>query len=160
MAEAEIQELNERFARGDEPLEHNVVVELQSIMRLHSLTAQDLFFKWESYCIKMDMDEMKLSVESLAALKQDLLDALERSNRTHQVQIKTEKRTGATPRAAAKSNGDVFGMCVIRLASPQHCSANLISGWKEWCRAHRRRESLTRAPPREGILTRHPPCLG
>ncbi|KAI3323293.1 DNA polymerase alpha/epsilon subunit B [Xylariaceae sp. AK1471] len=110
MAEAELQELNERFATGAEPLEHNVLVELQSIMRLHSLTPQDLFFKWESYCIKMDMDEMKLSVESLAALKQDLLDALERSNRTHQVQIKTEKRTGATPRAAVKNSGDVFGM--------------------------------------------------
>ncbi|KAI8622978.1 DNA polymerase alpha/epsilon subunit B [Xylariaceae sp. FL1651] len=110
MAEAETQELNERFAMGDKQLEHNILVELQSIMRLHSLSAQDLFFKWESYCIKMDMDEMKLSVESLSALKQDLLDALERSNRSHHVQIKTEKRTGATPRTTMKSGGDVFGM--------------------------------------------------
>ncbi|GAP89080.1 putative DNA polymerase alpha subunit B [Rosellinia necatrix] len=110
MDEAVIQELNERFATGGKPLEHNVVVELQSIMGLHSLSAQDLFFKWESYCIKMDMDEMKLSVETLGALKQDLLDALERSNRSHQVQIKTEKRVGVTPRAAVKNGGDVFDM--------------------------------------------------
>ncbi|KAI0120205.1 DNA polymerase alpha/epsilon subunit B [Nemania sp. FL0031] len=110
MDEGEIQELNERFATGDKPLEHNVVVELQSIMQLHSLSVQDLFFKWESYCMKMDMADMKLSVTTLAALKQDLLDALERSNRSHQVHIKTEKRTVATPRAAAKSGGDVFGM--------------------------------------------------
>lgn len=114
MAEAEIQELNERFATGDQQLDHNVVVELQSIMRLHSLSVQDLFFKWESYCIKMDMDEMKLSVETLAALKQDLLDQLERNNRSHQVHIKTEKRTGSTPRTAVKNSGDVFGMCVNR----------------------------------------------
>lgn len=114
MDEAETQELNERFATGDRPLEHNVLVELQSIMALHSLSAQDLFFKWESYCIKMDTDEMKLSVETLGALKQDLLDALERSNRSHQVHIKTEKRTGATPRTASKNSGDVFGMCVTR----------------------------------------------
>lgn len=112
MAEADIQELNERFGTGDKPLEHNVLVELQNIMELHSLSPQDLFFKWESYCIRMDMDEMKLSVETLGALKQHLLDALEQSNRSHQVQIKTEKRVGATPRAAVKNGGDVFGMCV------------------------------------------------
>ncbi|KAI0525704.1 DNA polymerase alpha/epsilon subunit B [Xylaria bambusicola] len=110
MADIETQELNERFATGDKPLEHNVLVELKSIMQLHSLSPQDLFFKWESYCIKMDMDEMKLSVETLGALKQDLLDALERNNRSHQVQLKTEKRTAATPRTAAKNGGDVFGM--------------------------------------------------
>ncbi|KAI1283664.1 DNA polymerase alpha/epsilon subunit B [Xylaria sp. FL0933] len=108
--DAETQELNELFATGGKPLEHNVLVELKSIMQLHSLSAQDLFFKWESYCIKLDMDEMKLSVETLSALKQDLLDALERSNRSHQAQIKTEKRPGATPRAAVKNGGDVFGM--------------------------------------------------
>ncbi|KAI1328771.1 DNA polymerase alpha/epsilon subunit B [Xylariaceae sp. FL0255] len=110
MAEEDVQELNERFATGDKPLDHNVLVELQSIMRLHSLSAQDLFFKWESYCIKMDMDEMQLSVDSLRNLKQDLLDTLERNSRSQHVQIKTEKRPTATPRAAVKSAGDVFGM--------------------------------------------------
>ncbi|KAI1810948.1 DNA polymerase alpha/epsilon subunit B [Poronia punctata] len=110
MAEEGIQELNDRFGTGDRPLDHNVLVELQSIMKLHSLTPQDLFFKWESYCIKMDMDEMKLSVESLGALKQDLLDALERNSRSHHVQIKSEKRPGATPRTTTKNSGDVFGM--------------------------------------------------
>ncbi|KAI0157841.1 DNA polymerase alpha/epsilon subunit B [Xylariaceae sp. FL1272] len=108
--EAEVQELNERFATADKPLEHNVVVQLQSIMRLHSLSIQDLFFKWESYCIKMDKDDMKPSVETLAALKQDLLDTLERSNRSHHVHIKTERRPTVTPRATVKSTGDVLGM--------------------------------------------------
>ncbi|KAI1823158.1 DNA polymerase alpha/epsilon subunit B [Xylaria intraflava] len=110
MDEAEIQELNERFATGNKPLDHNVVVGLQSIMQLHSLSVQDLYFKWESYCIKMDLDELELSVEALGALRQDLLEALERNNRSHHAQIKAEKRTGATPRNAAKNGGDVFGM--------------------------------------------------
>lgn len=114
MDEAEIEELNELFATGNKPLEHNVVVELRSAMQLHSLSAQDLYFKWESYCMRLEMADMTLSVETLGALKQDLLDALERSNRSQQVQIKTEKRTGATPRSAAKNGGDVFGMCVAR----------------------------------------------
>ncbi|KAJ8110808.1 hypothetical protein ONZ43_g5781 [Nemania bipapillata] len=109
MDEAGVEELNELFATSNTPLEHNVVVELRSIMQLHSLSAQDLYFKWESYCMRLEMADMKLSVEALGALKQDLLDALERSNRS-QVQIKTERRTGATPRAAAKNGGDVFGM--------------------------------------------------
>ncbi len=110
MAEADLQELNEKFATGNKELEPDVVAELQSIMRMHLLSVQDLFFKWESYCIKMEMEEMKLSVESLRALKQDIQDALERSNRSHQVHIKSEKRSGGTPRAAAKNSGDVFGM--------------------------------------------------
>ncbi|RYO86883.1 hypothetical protein DL762_004547 [Monosporascus cannonballus] len=110
MAEAGLQELNEKFASGNKELEPDVVAELQSIMRMHSLSAQDLFFKWESYCIKMDMDEMNVSVETLRALKQDIQDALERSNRSHQVHIKTEKRSGATPRTGVKNSGDVFGM--------------------------------------------------
>jgi DNA polymerase alpha subunit B len=160
MAEAEIQELNERFAAADQPLEHNVLVELQSIMRLHSLTTQDLFFKWESYCIKMDMDEMKLSVDTLGALKQDLLDALERSNRSHHVQIKTEKRTGATPRVAVKNGGDVFGMCVHQAPLLQQTPANLNLGWKEWYQAHRLQEGQVKAPSRGGILSIRPLCLG
>ncbi|KAI0398296.1 DNA polymerase alpha/epsilon subunit B [Xylariaceae sp. FL0594] len=111
MANEEIKnELNELFGSGDKPLDHNILIELLSIMQLHSLTPQDLFFKWESYCIKMDMDELKLSVASLSALKQDLLDALERNSRTHHAHIKTEKRVGAAPRAAVKGGGDVFGM--------------------------------------------------
>ncbi|KAI2643495.1 DNA polymerase alpha/epsilon subunit B [Xylaria nigripes] len=110
MEEAEVQEINERFSNGQKPLEHNVVVELQSIMRLHSLSVQDLYFKWDSYCIKMDMDELEVSVEALAALRQDLLDALERSNRSHQAKIKSEKRTGVAPRNAVKNGGDVFDM--------------------------------------------------
>ena len=110
MADADLQALNEQFATGNKALEPDVVAELQSIMRMHSLSVQDLFFKWESYCIKMDMGEMRLSVETLRGLKQDIQDALERSNRSHHAHIKSEKRAGATPRSAVKAAGDVFGM--------------------------------------------------
>ncbi|KAI0123072.1 DNA polymerase subunit alpha B [Xylariales sp. AK1849] len=111
MADSDIQELNERFALGDQKLEPDMIAELQSIMRMHSLSPQDLFFKWESYCIKMEMDEMKLSVDTLRALKRDVQDALERENRNqHAHVVKTEKRVGATPRTTIKNGGDVFGM--------------------------------------------------
>ena len=114
MADADVEELTERFAVGDQQLEPDMVAELQSIMRMHSLSPQDLFFKWESYCIKMDMDEMRLTVENLRALKRDIQDALERENRDrHAHVVKTEKRPGATPRAAVKNpgpGGDFLGM--------------------------------------------------
>ncbi|KAI1477245.1 DNA polymerase alpha, subunit B [Daldinia eschscholtzii] len=110
MAEADLAELNEQFGTPNKELPPDVISELRSIMRIHSLSPQDLFFKWESYCIKMDMDGNNLSVESLRALKQDIQDALERSNRTHQVHIKTEKRSTGTPRNMAKGSGDVYGM--------------------------------------------------
>ena|SRR6266699_1331056 len=108
MAEASVSELNERFASGGKELEPDVVAELQSTMRMHELSSQDLFFKWESYCIKLDIEEMQPSLDRLRAFKKDLQDALERSNRT-QAHIKTEKRAGATPRAAV-NNGDVFSV--------------------------------------------------
>ena len=111
MADADVQELNERFAVGDQQLEPDMLAELQSIMRMHSLSVQDLFFKWESYCIKMDMDEMRLSVENLRSLKREIQDALERENRDRLAHVvKTERKTGATPRTNIKNNsGDYLG---------------------------------------------------
>ncbi|GAB1314444.1 DNA-directed DNA polymerase alpha subunit pol12 [Madurella fahalii] len=114
MADDTLAELNQRFGSGNKDLESDVVAELKSIMRLHQLSVQDLFFKWESYCMKMDMGEFKASINTLRAFKQDLQDALERNNRS-QVHVKTEKRVGATPRVA--KGGDVFGM-LDGLATP------------------------------------------
>ncbi|KAK3358940.1 DNA polymerase alpha subunit B N-terminal-domain-containing protein [Lasiosphaeria hispida] len=109
MSDETLAELTERFGTGDEPLQPDILSELKSIMRLYGLGVSDMFFKWESYCIKMDMDT-KTSLDSLRAFKQDLQDALERSTRT-QANVKTEKRVGATPRTGAKnSSSDVFGM--------------------------------------------------
>lgn len=104
MTEAEA-ELNELFASGTEALDPNVLAELQSIMRLHDLSAEDLFYKWESYCIKMDLDAATPSLDPVRGLKRDIQDSLENSTRQQQAQMKT--RPGATPRAA---RGDVFGM--------------------------------------------------
>ena len=110
MADDTVAELNERFGTANKELEEDIVNELQSIMRLHQLSVEDMFFKWESYCIKMDMDESKLSYNTIRAFKQDLQDALERSHRT-QANVKPEKRVGATPRTGSKvNNSDVFGM--------------------------------------------------
>ncbi|KAM0328523.1 hypothetical protein ACHAQA_004930 [Verticillium albo-atrum] len=105
MADAE---LNELFGSGHEGIEPDVLKEMESIMRLYELSAEDLFYKWESYCIKMDMDAATVSLPPLRNLKQDIQDALEKNTR-QQTQVKTEKRVGATPRAA-RAGGDVYGI--------------------------------------------------
>ncbi|KAM0363738.1 hypothetical protein ACHAO7_002045 [Fusarium culmorum] len=103
MADAEIQD---RFS-PNKPLEPDVLSELESIMRLHGLSAEDLFFKWESYCIKLDIDAQVLSLEALRNLKQSIQDELENSHR--KVQVKSERKVASASRGGNKG-GDVFGM--------------------------------------------------
>ncbi len=130
MADATVAKLNERFAAGNQTLEPDSVVQLQSIMEMHGLSMQDLFFKWEAYCIKMDVQldgtgsNTAMTMERLRAFKQDLQDALVRRNQGQQTKgtgsavlgdgmiahkkIKAERKMQATPRNAAKA--DVFGL--------------------------------------------------
>ncbi|EPE05385.1 dna polymerase subunit alpha b [Ophiostoma piceae UAMH 11346] len=129
---ADVAKLNERFAAGDDQLEPDIVYQLQSIMNMHGLPVQELFYKWEAYCIKFDVQESvqsALTIERLRAFKQDLQDSLERRNQEQKQasanvigglhvsgghkKIKTEPRSslgggGGTPRNAGKA--DVFGL--------------------------------------------------
>ncbi|KAH6963913.1 DNA polymerase alpha subunit B N-terminal-domain-containing protein [Fusarium avenaceum] len=107
------------------PLEPDVLSELESIMRLHGLSAEDLFFKWESYCIKLDIDAQDLGLEALRNLKQSIQDELENSNR--KVQVKAERKVANTQRSAAKG-GDVFGMLDGLVPSTPASGAKLNRG--------------------------------
>ncbi|KAH8811928.1 DNA polymerase alpha subunit B N-terminal-domain-containing protein [Xylogone sp. PMI_703] len=103
-------ELKELFtpAAGAE-LEPDVIAELESILRLHSIPPQELFYKWESYSIKMGSDDVKLNIDTARALKQDIQDGLERESRNKVHMLNSAKRGGATPRNV-QNNGDVLGM--------------------------------------------------
>ncbi|KAK0281518.1 DNA-directed DNA polymerase alpha subunit pol12 [Friedmanniomyces endolithicus] len=91
-------------------LSDDVANELHHILRLLDLSAQELFFKWESYVIKMGVENTKLDSKTVRAFKKDLQDALERESRAkgHVVHQSAAKRTAATPRRGG--GGDVFGM--------------------------------------------------
>ncbi len=105
-------ELNELFATPDNQLESDVLGELQSIARLHGISPQEVFYKWEAYGMKMGGEETRLNLKTARDFKKDIQEALERENRakSHARNANTEKRHfGSTPRAAA-STGDVFGM--------------------------------------------------
>lgn len=110
MSDSSTEELNALFAPNSKnALEGDVLAELQSIMRLHSIPPQELFYKWESYSIKMGSDDMKLNIETARALKKDVQDGLERETRGKAHVRSADKRGGATPRNIS-STGDVFGM--------------------------------------------------
>ncbi|KAF2863202.1 DNA polymerase alpha, subunit B [Piedraia hortae CBS 480.64] len=89
-------------------LELEVTSELQHISRLLELSAQELFFKWESYVLKMGVDTTSLNVKTVRDFKKDLQDALERETRSKgpPVPHSAVKKSTVTPRGKS----DVFGM--------------------------------------------------
>lgn len=105
------QELTERFAAATD-LEPVVLAELRSILRIHSISPEDLSFKWESYCMKMGAEDTTLDLKTVRDFKKYLQENVERENRSKAQPRGSERRAlGATPRAGV-SNGDVFGMYV------------------------------------------------
>ena len=91
-------------------LPSDVLGELQSILRLHSISPQELSYKWESYTMKMGSEQTKLDLATARAFKKDLQEMLERESRGKAHVRSVEKRGAyATPRSATKGD-DVFGM--------------------------------------------------
>ncbi|RAL64813.1 hypothetical protein DID88_001410 [Monilinia fructigena] len=119
MAEVD-NELNDLFSSATDsgrPIEADVLAELHSIMRLYSLPPQEVFYKWESYSIQMGQDDMKLDIDTVRALKQNVQDGLEKENRKTKAHA-SNKRVGATPRNVGNSN-DVFVMLDITPNTPR-----------------------------------------
>lgn len=104
-----IEELQGLFGGAASSLPPEVLGELQSILRLHSTSAQELFYKWESYSIKMGAEDTSLDLKTARDFKKDLEEQLERETRGKAEVRKTERRVAPTPRAGAVG-GDVFGI--------------------------------------------------
>ena len=104
-------ELNELFAIPPViEITPDILGELQSILRLHSISPQELSYKWESYTMKMGSEQTRLDLTTARAFKKDLQEMLERDSRGKTHQRSADKRgVHATPRSAAKGDG-VFGM--------------------------------------------------
>lgn len=105
-------ELRETFSSASPAgLNEDVLTELRSISRLHSFSAQELFYKWESFCVKMGPDGMALTLENVRAFKNDIQEALERDSRAKHHMRNADKRASAsTPRHVSGHNSDIFGM--------------------------------------------------
>jgi len=104
-------ELNQLFAiLPITELPPDILGELQSILRLHSISPQELSYKWESYSMKMGSELTKLDISTVRAFKKDLQEMLERESRG-KAHIRSVDKRGAlaTPRSAGKGD-DIFGM--------------------------------------------------
>lgn len=109
MAEPADAQLQELFSSANPNLEPDVFAELTSIMRLHQIDAQELYFKWEAYSMKMGGDEVKLNIDTARGLKQDVQDGLERENRSKAQSLHSNRRAAATPRTVTNTT-DVYGV--------------------------------------------------
>lgn len=104
---AENAAIKEHFS-PNAPLEPDVLTELRSTADLHGLSAEDLFYKWESYCIRLEADASAVTLTTARAFKRHTLDELEKSNQARAEQ----KRVAATPRGVKGKGGDVYNMWV------------------------------------------------
>ncbi|KIN04279.1 hypothetical protein OIDMADRAFT_159648 [Oidiodendron maius Zn] len=109
MTESADHQLQELFSSSNPNLEPDVLSELTSIMRLHQIDPQELWFKWESYSMKMGADDMKLNIDTVRGLKQDVQDGLERESRSKAQSLNTTRRGAATPRNVTNTS-DVYGV--------------------------------------------------
>jgi DNA polymerase alpha subunit B len=106
-------ELQERFAPPNEELKPEILSELQSIIRLHQISPEELSYKWESYCMKLGAEETKMDLKTTRDFKKDLQDSLEQESRIKMLKRGDQKRAVvATPRAGVGAD-DVFGMYVL-----------------------------------------------
>ncbi|KAK6361634.1 DNA-directed DNA polymerase alpha subunit pol12 [Orbilia blumenaviensis] len=88
-------------------LPDEVMAELQNMLRLYNIDAEELFFKWEGYCLKMGED-IKLNMKNITAFKDDAREQFE-------IEMRAKSKTAHAPAArgvqrAAKNAGDVFNM--------------------------------------------------
>lgn len=103
------EDLKAHFAPANDQLQPEILSELESMLRLYSISPQELFFKWESYSIKMGSDDTKLDLKTSRDFKKDIQESLERENRGKSNAKHAEKKAiTATPRSGGGS--DVFGM--------------------------------------------------
>ncbi|KAH7049392.1 DNA polymerase alpha subunit B N-terminal-domain-containing protein [Macrophomina phaseolina] len=115
-------ELNELFGSPNAALPQEVLIELQSLLRLHSISPQELFYKWESYSIKMG-PETTLTLKAARDFKKDIQDTLERENRAKAAHARSDKRATAPSARASTSSADVFGVLDGLVPSTPHGSS-------------------------------------
>ncbi|KAI9788429.1 MAG: DNA-directed DNA polymerase alpha subunit pol12 [Piccolia ochrophora] len=129
MATPSAVEISKIFTQSsDGQLPADVMGELQYILRLHSISPQELFYKWESYSINMGTDETGLTLDNVKGFKANVQETLERENRSKAHPKSAEKRgPTATPRNIS-SNSDVFGMLDALAPKTPHSAVNGASG--------------------------------
>ncbi|KAL1646279.1 DNA-directed DNA polymerase alpha subunit pol12 [Didymella pomorum] len=104
-------ELTERFERycdtKDREVPSDVLAELQSMLRLYSISAEELDFKWQAYSIKMGAEGERMELKTVRDFKKTIQDTLERESRGKAQQRTEIKKERPTPRG---KGGDMYDM--------------------------------------------------
>lgn len=108
MSEIQNENLSALFTPSGSGLQPEVLEVLEAIQRLHSINPQELFFKWESYCLKMGSEETKLDLNTARMFQKDVQDSLERSHQGRQQERKSA--VGATPKTATRGGDNILGI--------------------------------------------------
>lgn len=117
---AEVQEdVNTYFATSpDNGLPPDIRGELESVMKLHSISPQELFYKWESYSLKMGSEDTKLDLDTVRMFKKDIQDGLDRDSRgKHTGRADRRGAVNATPRGAGSG---FHGLYAARIKFVSH----------------------------------------
>ncbi|RPA95183.1 DNA polymerase alpha, subunit B [Choiromyces venosus 120613-1] len=83
-----------------------VLGELESMLKIYNIPAEELFYKWESYCIKMGPEDTKLNLNTVQAFKKDTREIFEKDmkSKTRLHGANTSRPIARTPRV--KNTGD------------------------------------------------------
>lgn len=108
--------VNGFFASPGAEVPEDVLAELLHIIKLLSLSPEDLYYKWDSYVITMGADTTTLDHKTVRDFKKTLQDALERESRKVHSTVNTSRRPVATPKASSAT--DVFGMIDGMVSAP------------------------------------------
>ncbi|KAH7083643.1 DNA polymerase alpha 70 kDa subunit [Paraphoma chrysanthemicola] len=123
-------ELTERFERYCDTKDHefpaDVLNELQSMLRLYSISPEELDFKWQAYNMKMGGEENKMDLKTARDFKKTIQDALERESRGKAQQRNDVKRAQPTPRAKGGDMYDILEGLVPN--TPRPSGTNGING--------------------------------
>lgn len=105
-------ELTERFERYCDTKDHevpsDVLTELQLMLRLYSISPEELDFKWQAYSMKIGGEENRLDLKMARDFKKNIQDALERESRGKAQQRHDAKKVAPTPRPA--KGADMYDM--------------------------------------------------
>lgn len=104
-------QLQELFAppAGEVPAE--VLAELLAIQRLHGLDPQELFYRWESFCINGGTPaDSVLNLDTARALRRTMQEALERDSRARAARKGVEGSRRPGPSVTPRQSSDVFEM--------------------------------------------------
>ena len=108
MAESK-ENISAAFAPQGQEIPEDIMGVLESVLRLHSISAQDLYYKWETYCMTMG-DETSLNLGTARMFQKSVQDVVERGHHGKPSGRGSERKSilTATPRVA--TSGDVFNM--------------------------------------------------